>query len=88
MMVANPKLVDVAWDWPGDQGCALTGDGDAACRLPDPTDKWVGWVCMVPSVFSHLGLVGPPVALDYLASLVVVCLSLCQLLCECLWEHH
>ena len=39
MMIANPKLVDVACDWPGDQGCALTGDGDAACRLPEPTDK-------------------------------------------------
>ena len=43
MMVANPKLVDVACDWPGDQGCALTGDGDAACRLPKPTDK-LGWM--------------------------------------------
>ena len=43
MMVANPKLVEVACDWPGDQGCALTGDGDAACRLPDPTDK-LGWM--------------------------------------------
>ena len=44
MMVANPKLVDVACDWLGDQGCALTGDGDAACRLPKPTVKlsWMG----------------------------------------------
>ena len=44
MMVANPKLVDVACDWLGDQGCELTGDGDAACRLPEPTDKldWMG----------------------------------------------
>ena len=44
-MVANPKLVDVACDWPGDQGCALTGDGDgdAAYRLPEPTDK-LGWM--------------------------------------------
>jgi len=43
MMVANPKIVDVACDWPGDQGCALTGDGDAAYRLPWPTDK-LGWM--------------------------------------------
>ena len=28
MMVAKPKLIDVACDWPGDQGCVLTGDGD------------------------------------------------------------
>ena len=43
MMVANPKLVEVACDWLGDHGCALTGDGDAAGRLPDPTVK-LGWM--------------------------------------------
>ena len=71
MMVANPKLVDVVCDWSGDQCCALNGDGDAACTLPEPTVK-LGWMgALVPLVFSLLRLVGPPVAQDYLAPMVV-----------------
>ena len=60
----------------GTKDGALTGEGDAAFWLPEPTDK-LGWrVCVVPSVFSFLGLVGPPVALGYWAPLRVVCPSL------------
>ena len=66
MMVAKLKLVDVACDLLGDQGCALTGDGEAVDSwLPEPQVRWVGWVSMVPSVFSYFGRAGPPVALDY-----------------------
>jgi len=35
MMVARPKLVDVACDGPDDQGFVWSGKGDAVCRLPD-----------------------------------------------------
>jgi len=44
MMVAIPKLVDVACDGLGDQGCALTGDGEAVvCWLPEPPGT-LGWM--------------------------------------------
>ena len=48
-MVANPKLVEVAYDWPGDQGCVLTGDGNSACGLTEPTDK-LDWMSVYGAI--------------------------------------
>ena len=39
MIVARPRLVDVACEDPGDQGCVCIGDGDVDRRLPDATVK-------------------------------------------------
>ena len=49
VMMARPKLVNVACDEPAYQGCVLIGDGDAVWRLPD--HSLVGSVYM----FSQLG---------------------------------
>ena len=49
VMVAKPKLVDVACDGSGNQGCVFIGDGDAACRLPDATDK-LGWISVYGAI--------------------------------------
>ena len=42
-MVARPRLVDVACEGPGDQGCVCIGDGDVDPMFPDATVK-LGWI--------------------------------------------